>query len=88
MTTITFAQLLLAVSIPTLVSLIGIIYNNNAIRDLRADLQAARMEWRTELNNFRQEVRGDLKDIRADLKDFFRTITELESRTNRLEEKK
>jgi len=75
---ITFGQLLLAVSIPTVVSLIGIIYNNNAIRDLRTELQAARMEWRAEINDFRKEVRGDLKD-------FFRTITELESRTNRLE---
>lgn len=49
---ITYGQLLLAVSIPTIVALIGIIWNNFAVNALRTEVRADFAEIRTMFNHF------------------------------------
>ena len=52
MNTITFAQLLLAVSIPTVVSLVGIIFNQSAIRRVEDKLDGFKDQMFAEFKEF------------------------------------
>lgn len=49
---ITFGQLLLAVSIPTIVAIIGILMNNSAVNGLRVEVRADITEMRNLFNHF------------------------------------
>jgi hypothetical protein len=49
---ITFGQLLLAVSIPTVVAIIGILMNNSAVNGLRVEVRADITEMRNLFNHF------------------------------------
>jgi hypothetical protein len=52
MNTITFAQLLLAVSIPTVVSLVGILFNQSAIRRVEDKLDTFKDQMYAEFKEF------------------------------------
>lgn len=49
---IPFSQLLLAVSIPTLVALVGVLLNQSAINSLRTEVRADTAELRAIFNHF------------------------------------
>lgn len=49
---ITYGQLLLAVSIPAIIALVGIIWNNVAVNSLRTEVRADFGEIRTMFNHF------------------------------------
>jgi hypothetical protein len=49
---ITFGQLLLAVSIPTIVAIIGILLNGSAVNSLRTEVRADITEMRSLFNHF------------------------------------
>lgn len=49
---ITFGQLLIAVSIPTIVALVGILMNNSAANSLRTEVRADITEMRSLFNHF------------------------------------
>ena len=85
-------QLYLIIGIPTLFALVGIATNitlyallagrlDRSVESLRNDARADRKELTDKMDKLGE-------GIRADLKEFFKTTTELESRTNRLEERK
>jgi hypothetical protein len=49
---ITYEQLLLAVSIPTFVALIGLLFNRLDMREIRTDHRTEMLEIRTLINHF------------------------------------
>jgi hypothetical protein len=89
---LTNQQLYLIIAIPTIFALVGIATNITLYALLAGRLDRSVESLRIEARADRKELTEKMDklgaSITADLKEFFKTITELESRTNRLEERK
>jgi hypothetical protein len=54
---ISFGQLLIAVSIPTVVAIVGILLNNSAVNSLRTEVRANITETRSLFNHFEERTK-------------------------------
>jgi hypothetical protein len=92
MNTISFSQLLLAVSIPTLVALIGVIFNQVAIHRLDAKLDSKVDGLRAEMRADRSELVGKIDKLAERLHDDMNNIMgrdrEMDKRVMKLEGEK
>ena len=83
-------QLLLAVGLPTLSVLVGILLNNRLLSEFKADIHKRfdsvdKRFDRVETRLDRMDARFDRVD--SDMREFFKTTTRLESRVDVLERK-
>lgn len=64
---LTFSQLLLAVSIPTVVALVGIVMNQSAISGLRREVAALRKELYDQVTALLKEIHNvDVRVVRLE----------------------
>lgn len=94
---ITFGQLLLAISLPTFVAVLGLLFNNNGINRLdaridRLDARIDRLDARVdklaeEMMALRREMTEMRRDFHNQVTTLLNTIHAIDTRVVRLEEK-
>jgi hypothetical protein len=88
---------LLAIGLPTLSVLVGILLNRNDVARLDGRISSLENRLAGEINSVRGEInsvrgemskmRDDIRSIRDDQREFYRTLGEHEIRLNNLEQK-
>lgn len=92
---VTNTQLLLAIGIPSLTVLVGILLTNRLLFEFKADLSRRldgidkrydSIDWRFEnIDRHFDKLEAWLERIEDDMREFFRSVTRLESRVDALE---
>ena len=88
-------QVVLAVSVPTLAVLIGILVSNSRLGDIRSELNSRLTELRSDMNTRSEELRSDMNarfgDVNSRLDDANRRLDDMgwlfDERLRRVEEK-